>query len=202
MGLFRFIKNIFSNPAPPTTPAPSITLIHKDSLPVTPPVSLPDAVETVPHDFPVIVAGTIDCNDDELQMVKDAFTDLNKVISTPLFKQLVLEAHFTETNGDSNQAVYDLLVRQSPLKVDFTMFMGDHDQNYEYLTMGLEDDGYPGVCFANRFFVQDKETCASLILHESAHILGFHHYNKVTSTSIPYTLNDIYDQVARSLGLE
>jgi len=150
--------------------------------------------------FPSVVQGTVTCLPAERAMVDDAYHDLNKVLSSESFKSKVLAAPFTETRGMSNQQVYDLAVSKSPVAVDFSMFTGTWKQNHLWHTMGYEDSMQPNVCFANRHFIRAKEVSASLILHETMHIIGFRH-DHVKATSVPYTMNRIYDAVAAELGL-
>lgn len=167
-----------------TTPAPAI---------------LPQQVATPPQ-FPSVMPGAVNCLPAERAMVDAAYADLNKVLSSESFKSKTLAARFTETQGMSNQQVYDLAVNKSPVAVDFTMFTGTWKQNHLWHTMGYEDDNHPNVCFANRHFIRSKEVCASLLLHETMHILGFHHKHD-KATSVPYTMNRIYDAVAAELNL-
>jgi hypothetical protein len=176
--------------------------IAASAVPVTPPVSIPVSPYPVSGKFPTIALGTISgCTPDEELMVQAAFRDLNTVVAQPLFLQLVLANLMTENQGLTQQGIYDLHISKSPIVVNFTMFTGSFMQNHVYETMGYEDPNYPGTCFCNRYFVKDKETCGSLILHETGHVIGFTHY-QVMATSEPYTMNWIYDQVAQSIGLE
>jgi hypothetical protein len=207
MGLWNWVKNIFKGHTDVVHPASGATVNTSTLKPIPAaaiqptPVTLPAAPVQSSQPYPVVVAGNVECNDDEKQMIADAFVHLNKVISTPEFKTSVLAMKCTEMNGMNDNSVYSLLVSKSPIKVDFSMFDGTWQQNHVYKTMGYEDDGYPNTVFANRYFIEDVDTCASLILHETAHILGFHHYD-VMATSVPYTFNDIYDAVATEIGVE
>jgi len=162
-------------------------------------VSTPIARDIAPA-FPVVVAGKIDCNDDEVALVDAAYARLRTVLSSRQFKDAVVAASFTETNDLTPDAIYDLSVGKSPIAVDFTMFTGSFKQNHIWHTMGYEDARYPTVCFANRHFIQDPSTCASLILHETMHILGFTHYGR-KDTSVPYTMNRIFESVSAQLGV-
>lgn len=177
-----------------------VETISADLIPSSPALDIqqPDAT---PASYPVIVQGAVDCWPAETAMITAAYVDLNKVVSSQLFKDQVLAAQFTETNTMSNAAIYDLMVARSPIAVDFVMFAGKFFKNVFSKTMGYEDPNRPNACFANRHFIKSKEVCASLILHETMHILGFKHL-AVKATSVPYTMNNIYDTVARALGLE
>jgi hypothetical protein len=174
--------------------------IIRDELVASNPVGAPEGDVETPDRYPVIVNGAIDdCTPVEFAMVQAAYVDLRKVISSAEFKEAVLNASFTETNNLSNQAIYDLMVAKSPIAVDFEMFTGGARQNHLWHTMGYEDSKRPTYCFANRYFVQDESVCASLILHETMHILGFTHYGNKTS-SVPYTMNRIYEGVTKALA--
>lgn len=162
-------------------------------------IHLPEQVPALAT-FPIVIAGPVDCRASESKMIDDAYVDLNKVIATAQFKDAVLGATFTETLGMSSEQIYELLVTRSPISVGFTMFDGSFVQNHITHTMGYEDPNNPGICFANRHFIQDKDVCASLILHETMHVLGFSH-DQVKATSVPYTMNDIYTKVATGLGV-
>ena len=162
-------------------------------------VALPQDIAT-PARFPSVVRGTVSCRPGEREMVYAAYDDLNKVLSSDLFRTRLLAAQFTETQGMGNGEIYDLAVNRSPIEVDFAMFTGGFRQNHLWHTMGYEDPAHPTVCYANRHFIQRKEVCASLILHETMHIIGFRH-DDVKATSVPYVMNRIYEAVAAELGL-
>lgn len=189
--IINFFRKLFGS----KTAKGEITNVSSPPPVIIPPLKLP------PLAFPVILSGQIDCIGDELQMIRAAFTDLSKVLASPTFKTRVLAAHFSETNDLSNIEIYNMLISKSPVYINFSMFTGSFKQNHIYKTMGYEDENYPSTCFANRYFIQNKETCASLILHEAMHVLGFHHYG-VMNTSVPYTMNDIYSASASELHLD
>lgn len=165
----------------------------------SPELSLPAEFATAAQ-HPSIAAGTIKCLPAEHAMVTAAYALLNEVLSSQLFKAETLAAAFTETSGLTNQGIYDLAVSRSPIEVDFTMFTGTFMQNHVWKTHGYEDSRYPTVCFANRYFIKRADTCASLILHETMHIVGFSH-RQAKHGSVPYTMNRIFEKVARELGI-
>lgn len=187
---FNWVRNLFPHKG-------AVTI---NELPPIGPVCIPEHCPTVDHDFPSVTMGTISAQLGETPMIHGAFDDLNKILASPIFKQKVLSAEFTETNGMTNSQIYDLLVKHSGTAVDLTMFNGTWIQNHSYGTVGYEDVRYPNVCFANRYFVYAKETLGSLLLHELMHILGFHHYG-VKSTSVSYVMNGIYTECAQELHL-
>ncbi len=157
----------------------------------SPPIQLP---------FPPVGAGVVpkvnfgqvrNATKDEALMVNEAVELLNKALSTPLFKGLVLEAKFTETGGLTSEQVYQKLAG-SKLVANVEMFTGNFRQNHIWHTVGL--DIGDGFVYANRYFVKDKKTLASLMLHEMCHGLGFSH-NGYKPTSVPYTCNRIIEEV-------
>jgi hypothetical protein len=174
--------------------------ILADLIP-TPPAGVlrEEVVAAAAAKAPSIVAGTIKCLREEAAMVADAYSDLNKVLASDLFRMETLAAAFTEANGLDSLGVYDLVVSRSPITVDLTMFTGTKWQNYFSRTMGYEDPNHPTVCFANRHFIRSKELCASLILHETMHVVGFPHAH-AKNTSVPYTMNRIYEKVSAALS--
>lgn len=142
--------------------------------------------------LPKMILGKItNASDQEIIMIKTAIMKANDYLATESFRASVLGAHFTEANGLSNEQIYSLLASK-PIVIGVSMFDGTLKQNYFYKTMGL--DRGDGVVYANRHFVEDAETMASLMIHEAeGHGQGFHHYN-VKSSSVPYQFNDFIDQ--------
>lgn len=179
--------------------AGGIVPVEDELVPRTPEVALAargDALDRCPS----VLQGNVDCADDERAMIDAAYRDLNIVLASQKFHDGVLGMNCTETLSNTDQQIYELLIKCSPIRVHFTMFTGGFRQNHIWHTIGFEDDAHVDVCFANRHFVSTKEVCASLILHETMHILGFRH-DKDKSSSVPYTMNRIYDEVAQTLHL-
>jgi hypothetical protein len=173
--------------------------VEGEFVPQTPEVRLPAQREDLePH--PSVLQGDVDCTDDERAMIDAAYRDVNVMLASQEFRDRVLGMDCTETRGQTSQQIYNLLVQRSPILVHFTMFTGGFRQNHVWHTVGFEDDARPETCFANRHFVSTKEVCASLILHETMHILGFRHDGNKFS-SVPYTMNRIYDEAAMALHL-
>lgn len=139
----------------------------------------------------VELTSTINATTSEVIMINEAITLSNKVMSTECFRNMVLDAKFTETAGLTNGQIYNLIASKK-MMVKIEMFNGSFYQNHIAKTMGI--DKGDGIVYANRYFIKDAETLGSLILHEAeGHGQGFHHY-ETKSTSVPYTLNAIYDK--------
>ncbi len=158
-----------------------------------PPVVI-DPVASLPNDkkHPDIKIGDIkNATDNEVIMISDAVSLLRDILADPLFYDEVMAQEFTENNGLSNQEIYDLLCK-NVLIANVSMFTGNWKQNFWWHTVGLDTE-YDNFVHANRFFVQDAATLASLIMHELLHELGFSHRG-VKYTSVNYTFNRIIEK--------
>ena len=127
----------------------------------------------------------------ELIMVGEAVELLQRHVMTPRFRAAVLSKIFTSFNGLSNAQIADKF-QTSALSVNVKFFTGSFKQNRIYKTVGL-DSSTDDFVWANRYFVKDKKTLASLILHELAHSLGFSHSSAKEYTSVPYQMNTILE---------
>ena len=136
----------------------------------------------------------------ELPMIMDAIKKVNTVVKSTVFRNEMIASRFTETEGLTNQEIYDKFTK-SKITVNVSMFTGSWRQNHVYRTVGFDDEGDDFV-HANRYFVDDSSTLASLILHEIAHSLGFSHSSSTDYTSVPYMMNSIYDTCAERLGIK
>ena len=157
---------------------------------------------------PHVELGSVkDAKPEELAKITEAIANLNKVLASPEFKSDVLSMHASTKAGHSNQEIYDLMVSKSPIKLNVNVFDGTPEQNEKYHTEGYEEESEPNTCFVNRYFWKDEYKysagfLSSLMLHESTHVLGFVHHNLWRKhSSVPYTMNYIYDDVAPKLGL-
>ncbi len=182
---WNFLKGLFGAKAQPS--APTIQ-------PAPPPVITP-----LPSASNLTVGSITGASPGEKLMILTAIGYLEKVIRAPEFKTAMLAANFTETNGFSNQQIYDMYFSQQ-MTVNVDDFTGTWTQNNVWHTMGYEaGDGY---VHANRVFVYDAITMMSLIAHELAHEpLGFHHSSATDYTSVPYTMNAIVEYVAKLIGI-
>lgn len=178
---------------PPVMEQKPITVV----LPEPSPAEItPEIIEgQKPTIRPGVILGAVG---NEKAIFLDGITNANKVLQSDCFEKAVLEAHFTEANGLTNEQIYILLA--SKLKtIGVKIFTGTFTQNYIYKTMGLEGTG-DGVIGINRHFVDTAYEIGSVVLHEFAHNFGFKHFGE-KSTSIPYTFNDIYFSCAKEAGV-
>ena len=128
----------------------------------------------------------------EKAMIIHALSYVKAVVYSPAFYTSVMAASFTTTDGCTNEQIYKAFTTQS-IVVNVDDYTGSWKANHVSKTMGYENgDGY---VHANRVFVYEAIGMASLILHEVAHQLGFRHISPNESTSIPYTMNRIFELI-------
>lgn len=173
-------------------------LFPKKSPTITPidPIVIPDTpIDTTPqsNESGVVLGQVTGTIGNELELIKEAVSLVSAVVTSPKFKELILAETFTSTDGLTNQQIYDKFT-QSKITVNVAMFTGTWIQNHVYGTMGYDVEGDDFV-HANRYFVNTAPVLGSLILHESAHGLGFHHQSASESTSVPYRMNKIFDEI-------
>jgi hypothetical protein len=130
---------------------------------------------------------------DEVIMLAEGVALANQTMATPCFKDAVLSANWTETNGLSQAEIWDQLC-SGTVHVRVEMYLGTWYQNHVSKTIGYEDE--PGFVHTNRYFVDTAFEVASNIIHEAeGHTQGFSHYG-VKATSVPYGLNDAFEACA------
>lgn len=189
---FNFIRRIFGRgqPAPvEQVPAPAPI----EQAPPPEPVNIPETSNITIGDITGATNG-------EKQMIITAIGYLHQVFDSKEFKDAVLAAKFTNTNGLSNKQIYKLIMT-TKMVVNVDYFYGNWKQNHVWHTMGYEDPNDDYV-HANKYFITDAITMMSLIGHELMHEpLGFHHDSASEYSSVPYTMNAITESVAKQLGL-
>lgn len=135
----------------------------------------------------------------ELAKYKKGLDLLQMIINSRQFKERVLAASFTETNGMSSEEIYSYLISGQ------NKFYDEVDHNLEIYTSmyfswkRVVGYTYPSTVWTwlnRRVFRKMKpSSIASNCLHEYAHNCGWGHKKK-KSTSVPYQLG----KVARVLG--
>jgi hypothetical protein len=145
----------------------------------------------VPTGVPFIVLGDITgATSAEQTMIVAGIALANETMATECFKNQVLSASWTETNGLSQQQIWDKLC-SGPVAVDVDMYTGSWYQNHVTHTIGYEDE--PGVVHMNRYYVDTAYMVADNVVHEAeGHSQGFSHY-QVKATSVPYGLNGAFE---------
>jgi hypothetical protein len=140
----------------------------------------------------IIVGNIFGATTAEIKMIREGEKLANAMLDKPCFKQWVLAAHYSESNGLSQQQIYDL-VTIKPSTIDVEMYTGSWRANHISKTVGYENDPFDGVVHMNRYFVQSAYMVADNLIHEDrGHSLDFHHYG-VHSTSEPYGMNYAYE---------
>ena len=166
-------------------PTPIVEPTHSPSLPA------------ITGNRPRLILGEITgATDKEKVMVAQAVSNDSHILASDCFKNKVLSAKFTETNGLTNEQIYATFA-ENVIVVNVEMFTGNFRQNYIYKTVGV--DIGDGVVYANRFFANTVEVLQSLIPHEVAHGKHFHHYD-VKRTSVPYQFNDFVEECSKELN--
>lgn len=167
--------------------------------PVSPPALPQEAPGPVFHTgYPTVILGKIDATADEEKAIRDGVILLNHVMTKQSFKDKVLAAQFTETNGLSNAQIYQKLC-DNPITIDVNVYSGSYIANHFNHTVGYET--VPGIVNVNRYFVSTPYEFADNIIHEAmGHSQGFSHFT-VKETSVPYTLNRIFEAVCKELKL-
>lgn len=135
---------------------------------------------------------------DEYPLVQSAVDQANVIMNTECFRNRILGADFTETNGLTNSQILNL-ISSKPMNIKIHIYYGSWRENYIYKTMG-KDIG-DGTVYMNRYFVKTAKVMRSLLVHEAeGHGQGFHHYSAKNS-SVPYTLNLIIEECGEALGI-
>lgn len=186
--MFNWIKRLFSKSA--IVPTPATSSVGS--------VTVPSAASSTPD---IILGSITGASLSEIEMIKQALGYVKAVVYSPAFHTAVLAASFTTVDGLTNEQIYKAFTTQRII-VNIDDYTGSWRANNMSHTMGYENgDGYVHM---NRVFVHDALVMGSLILHEVAHMLGFRHLSASESTSIPYTMNQIFDTITSqqmSLGI-
>lgn len=129
----------------------------------------------------------------ELEKINAAVQGLEKILNSDRFKIELLLAKMTETNGLTNQQVYDKIMAGDQVingdemgVLDFNLVL--------YRKSWSKVVGYTFTnsmtIWVNRKYFSTPKSISENIGHELMHQLGFFH-NKIWSTSVPYTMNRI-----------
>ncbi|MGZ3419013.1 MAG: hypothetical protein ACXVEE_14170 [Polyangiales bacterium] len=173
---------------------PETAIVASDSAEDSASDTLASDTGPIETGFPVIVVGKITgATGDEPKMIADGVTLVNATMKTSCFRDFVLSASWTETNGLTQAQIYDKLC-SGPITVDVDMYMGSWYDNHVTHTVGYEKE--PGVVHMNRYYVNTANMVADNLIHEAeGHSQGFRH-DGVKATSVPYGLNDAFEACA------
>lgn len=134
----------------------------------------------------------------EITMIRAGEQFANDMVKKACFKQWVLSAKYTETDGLSQAEIYNKII-STPMQVDVEMYTGTWKQNHVYKTVGWEADPFDGIVHMNRYFVKTARDVGDNLIHEDrGHSIGFHHYGN-HSTSEPYGMNYAYEGCANQM---
>jgi len=143
-------------------------------------------------------AEIVDATHDEKAVVLKAIDALNVIRDSSFFKDAVMAAKFTETDGKSNQEIFDDFTKKT-FNVSVKIFNGTWMQNHRFHTVAL-DNSSDDFVYLNRYYFGSVADTADSIMHESAHGTGYHHYGD-KSTSVPYVMGQIAYDICMKLGL-
>ena len=144
---------------------------------------------------PMLAVGQFVGTAAERKMIDDAVQLANRVMASACFKQHVMTANFTEPLGLDNAGVWNKLVSDT-IVLEVIMYRGGFFANHWSKTIGYEADQLPGISYMNRHFVKTPFVAADNLIHEGeGHSHGFRH-DGVKLTSVPYSLNEIFEECA------
>lgn len=153
------------------------------------------------YDYPRIVLDQFNGTDDEKIMVLQGIDFANEVLSSNCYLTRLLRAKMTEKNGLTNQEIYDLQ-RKNLIKANIEFYDGSWKENHVWFTIGYENDPFDGWTHMNRYFVDSPYMVGDNIIHETqGHSQGFRH-DEDKDSSVPYTLNRIYEYCFDELKIQ
>ena len=138
----------------------------------------------------------------EQAMVDKAVSMMDRVLNSELFKKKVLAGRFTETNGKTNQEIYDIIMSgdceysdaDGTIDLAAVMYYKRWSGVVGYVT------GEDFTVYMNRKFFSTPTSIGSNLLHEATHNMGFSHY-EVFETSVPYSMNRIFEACVKEMKL-
>lgn len=191
--ILNFIKRIFGKRA--IVPAPN---------PIESPVVIAPPVATGEFKLKVKILDTSGFTKSDLDKIELATVIIEVVVNSIIYRELFLVAKFTETNGKTNQEIFNELLSGD---CQFTDADGTIDLKLvmyykRYSSVVGYFDGTPFSIFINRKFFSTPLSIASNLLHEYLHIIGYSHYGAF-ETSVPYLAgNTIFEKAAKQLGFK
>lgn len=141
--------------------------------------------------YPMLVKGSFAGKSNESVLFDEAVEKVNAIYGSECFREEVKNAKFTNTNNLNNDEVYLQFVNHR-LLANVSFFYGTFKQNYIWKTVGYVNGD--GRIYVNRFYVKSSDKLASNIMHEKAHDVGFRHSSSTEYSSVPYTMNRIFDK--------
>ncbi len=111
-----------------------------------------------------------------------------------------MDFKFEQTNGMSNEQIWDLMCSQVwTLNADLRDmgFVADH----VYHTIGLDDASDPTTIFMNSYYVGTAYMVCDNGGHELMHVLKFSHINPTDANSVPYGMNQIIEDTLKVMNI-
>ena len=150
------------------------------------------------------VANLSGFNDYDKGIIEKATWGVNYIFTHPRFKEEILSRQFTETQGLSNQGIYDCIEKGDQLNLsdelgvlDLKLVMYNswfsRVVGYTYLTSL--------TIWINAKFFAGPKSVGSNLAHEAMHQLGFTH-NNYWASSVPYQMNEIIEKLWKELGVK
>lgn len=141
----------------------------------------------------LILLKTYGASPQETVAIKNAFNLVNFVTLSPIFQDLFLSKHCTETNG-MDQVELVNFINSATVETNVAMY-------YRWWSKVVGYTQLKGTTInVNRKFFRGPIGIASNFGHEALHELGFTH-DKVWSTSVPYTFNSVFEEACGRLDL-
>lgn len=145
----------------------------------------------------------------EISKLSAAVGILEAVINTQQFKDAVLNYDFIDTNGLTNQQIYDvfMLGKESYKPIENYTLDFKIEMYYKYFTSAIAYT-YPNgdTIYFNRKFFKNMSplSIAGTLAHEICHKFGFGHTFHNTPTrhrSVPYAIGYIVSDLAKDIQL-
>lgn len=183
---------------------------------------------TNPNEVPVgmKIEDLADATAEQKARTQEGIVYANKMLSSAAFKKAVINLDVPSCfrrnyyhNGFhwSTQAVYDLFTTESPIKLNVIWYDGlPGNEGYEVTAfensvganrLAVEGAGVSAEHPTNTKEEKEAGFVATLMLHESSHVLGFRHPSCIfpmpheKERSIPYQMNEIYWNLANQVGV-
>jgi hypothetical protein len=131
-------------------------------------------------------------SEDERQAAAQGIMLANMVLRSRCFRDEVLSRSLTNTDGDANSEVFRKM--QSGGTFDVTFFHGSWKENNLWKTVGRDSESAPRNIQLNSHFVKNGWWVGSTVLHEAAHAYGYRHHSAREHTSVPYTMNALFEE--------
>jgi hypothetical protein len=134
----------------------------------------------------------------EAQIVEQGFELANAVLLSDCFRQGVVGSSMTHTRNRTPAAIYESMTAlpAERLRIDF-YYKAAGPRPFGTRVVGWDRPSDPDLVHMNRAFVNTPFMVADNLLHEAAHARGYRHKSATEYSSVPYTMNRIFEGCAR-----